>query len=96
VILGIYRERGGQLEQVAINEDYIKDGGQEMFNTLKAMNISNQEDVDYNLVEPSQVALEPRPKSLAQRAEEIMEEDRLKAEKQAQSTSAEKDFDPTK
>lgn len=96
VILGIYRERDGQLEQVAINEDYIKDGGQEMFNTLKAMNLSDQEDVDYNLVEPPQVPLEPRPKSLAQRAEEIMEEDRLKAEKQAHSPSAEKDFDPIK
>ncbi|WP_029237964.1 ImmA/IrrE family metallo-endopeptidase, partial [Streptococcus sobrinus] len=76
--------------------DYIKDGGQEMFNTLKAMNLSDQEDVDYNLVEPPQVPLEPRPKSLAQRAEEIMEEDRLKAEKQAHSPSAEKDFDPIK
>lgn len=95
VILGIYRERDGQLEQVAINEDYIKDGGQEMFNTLKAMNLSNQEDVDYNLVEPPQEPSEPRPKSLAQRAEEIMEEDRLKAERQAQASPAEKAFDPT-
>lgn len=95
VILGIYRERDGRLEQVTINEDYIKDGGQEMFNTLKAMNLSNQEDVDYNLVESPQEPSEPRPKSLAQRAEEIMEEDRLKAERQAQASPAEKAFDPT-
>lgn len=96
VVLGVYLERNGEISQKSINNDYIKDGGKEMFNTLKAMNLSDQEDVDYNLVEPPQVPLEPRPKSLAQQAEEIMEEDRLKAEKQAHSPSAEKDFDPTK
>lgn len=34
-ILGIYRDRDGQLEQVAINEDYVKDNGQAMFTTLQ-------------------------------------------------------------
>lgn len=33
-ILGIYRERDGQLEQIAINEDYVKDGGKAFFNVL--------------------------------------------------------------
>lgn len=34
-ILGIYRDRDGQLEQVAINGDYIKDGGQKLFRILQ-------------------------------------------------------------
>ena len=34
-ILGIYRDRDGQLEQVAINEDYVKDNGQAMLTTLQ-------------------------------------------------------------
>ena len=35
VILGVYRERDGHLEQLSINEDYIKDGGKEIMAILK-------------------------------------------------------------
>lgn len=35
VILGIYRERDGQLEQVAINDTYVKDNGKEMMTILQ-------------------------------------------------------------
>lgn len=34
-ILGIYRERNGQIEQLAINDDYVKDDGEEMLSVLK-------------------------------------------------------------
>lgn len=34
-ILGIYRDRDGQLEQVAINKEYVKDGGQKLFRILQ-------------------------------------------------------------
>ncbi|HFH7045550.1 TPA: PBECR4 domain-containing protein [Streptococcus agalactiae] len=34
-ILGIYRERNGQIEQLAINDDYVKDNGEEMLSVLK-------------------------------------------------------------
>lgn len=34
-ILGIYRERNGQIEQLAINDDYVKDDGKEMLSVLK-------------------------------------------------------------
>lgn len=30
IILGIYRERNGKIDQLSINEDYIKDGGKEL------------------------------------------------------------------
>lgn len=34
-ILGIYRDRNGHLEQVAINEEYVKDNGQKLFRILQ-------------------------------------------------------------
>ena len=34
-ILGIYRERNGTLEQISINDTYIKDNGREMFEMVK-------------------------------------------------------------
>lgn len=35
IILGVYRERDGQIEQLSINEEYVKDGGEEMLSILK-------------------------------------------------------------
>lgn len=34
-ILGVYRERYGQLEQLSINENFVSDGGEEMLDSLK-------------------------------------------------------------
>ncbi|WP_099878040.1 PBECR4 domain-containing protein [Streptococcus suis] len=34
-ILGIYRERAGQIEQIAVNEELVKDSGKAMFEVLK-------------------------------------------------------------
>ena len=34
-ILGVYRERDGHIEQLTINEEYVKDGGEEMLSVLK-------------------------------------------------------------
>ncbi|HGH7823406.1 TPA: PBECR4 domain-containing protein [Streptococcus agalactiae] len=34
-ILGVYRERDGHIEQLSINEEYVKDGGEEMLSILK-------------------------------------------------------------
>lgn len=34
-VLGIYRERNGKLEQLSINEDHVKDGGEEFEEILK-------------------------------------------------------------
>lgn len=34
-VLGVYREKNGELEKISINEDYIKDGGNEMLAILK-------------------------------------------------------------
>ena len=34
-ILGVFRERDGQIEQLSINNEYVKDGGEEMLSILK-------------------------------------------------------------
>ena len=34
-ILGVYRERDGQLEQLSINENFVSDGGEEMLDSLR-------------------------------------------------------------
>ena len=34
-ILGVFRERDGQIEQLSINDEYVKDGGEEMLSILK-------------------------------------------------------------
>lgn len=35
IILGVYRERNGQIDQLSINEEFVKDGGQEMLSILE-------------------------------------------------------------
>lgn len=35
IILGVYRERDGHIEQLSINEEYVKDKGAEMLSVLK-------------------------------------------------------------
>ncbi|HEO6135216.1 TPA: toprim domain-containing protein [Streptococcus agalactiae] len=35
IILGVYRERDGQIDQLSINEEFVKDGGQEMLSILE-------------------------------------------------------------
>ena len=34
-ILGVYRERDGQIEQLSINDEYVKDGGEGMLSVLR-------------------------------------------------------------
>lgn len=35
IILGVYRERYGHIEQLSINEEYVQDGGEKMLSVLK-------------------------------------------------------------
>lgn len=45
-IIGIFRKREGVLEQIAINEEYVKDGGQEMLSILQNKQYE-ESDVDF-------------------------------------------------
>lgn len=45
-IIGIFRKREGVLEQIAINEEYVKDGGQEILSILQNKQYE-ESDVDF-------------------------------------------------
>ena len=49
-VLGVYRERDGQLEQISINEEYVKDGGQEMLSILENKQYEEAIDVSQEIV----------------------------------------------
>ncbi|HGI8606507.1 TPA: PBECR4 domain-containing protein [Streptococcus agalactiae] len=44
-IIGIFRERDGQIEKIAINDQLISDDGQEMFEILKNLSADNAHEV---------------------------------------------------
>ncbi|MBK5077326.1 hypothetical protein IL308_11225 [Lactococcus lactis] len=43
IILGVFRERNNELEQLSINEEFIKDGGNELLDILKNETLQNEE-----------------------------------------------------
>lgn len=45
-ILGIFRERGGLIEQIDINKNYVKDDGEEMLSILKNKQYEESRDID--------------------------------------------------
>lgn len=46
-IIGIFRERDGQIEKIAINDQLISDDGQEMFEILKNLSADNAHEVTH-------------------------------------------------
>lgn len=54
VILGIYRERDGQIEQIAINDEYVKDNGEEMLSILQNKQYQEVSNEQVEMPEPSQ------------------------------------------
>lgn len=55
VILGVYRERDNQIEQLSINEEFITDGGKEMLDNLKKQLIPSDILDQENNLSPSPV-----------------------------------------
>lgn len=53
-ILGVYRERDGQLEQLSINEEYVKDNGEEMLSILQNKQYQEFSNEQAETPEPSQ------------------------------------------
>ncbi|HEP3040524.1 TPA: toprim domain-containing protein [Streptococcus pyogenes] len=45
-ILGIFRERGGLIEQIDINKNYVKDDGEELLSILKNKQYEESRDID--------------------------------------------------
>ena len=52
-ILGIFRERGGLIEQIDINKNYVKDDGEEMLSILKNKQYEESRDIDDQLMNVS-------------------------------------------
>ena len=52
-ILGIFRERGGLIEQIDINKNYVKDDGEEMLSILKNKQYEESHDIDDRLMNVS-------------------------------------------
>lgn len=66
IILGVYRERDGQIEQLSINEEYVKDKGAEMLSVLKknqslldSTTFTQVLDTVYNLGVPGDISKTP-------------------------------------
>ena len=53
-IIGIYRERDGQIEQIAINNEYVEDNGEEMFSILQNKQYQEISNEQVEMPEPSQ------------------------------------------
>ena len=51
IILGVYRERDGYIEQLSINEEYVQDGGKKMLSVLKNKQYEelSKENTTYNV-----------------------------------------------
>ncbi|HEO8394860.1 TPA: toprim domain-containing protein [Streptococcus agalactiae] len=57
-ILGVYRERNGQIEQLSINEEYVKDGGQEMLSILENKQYEEALDPTQEIVNNDEISAE--------------------------------------
>ena len=53
-ILGVYRERDGHLEQLSVNEEYVKDNGEEMFSILQNKQYQELSNEQVEMPEPDQ------------------------------------------
>lgn len=53
-ILGVYRERDGHLEQLSVNEEYVKDNGEEMFSILQNKQYQEVPSEQVEMPEPDQ------------------------------------------
>ena len=66
IILGVYRERDGHIEQLSVNEEYVKDKGAEMLSVLKknqslldSTTFTQVLDTVYNLGVPGDISKTP-------------------------------------
>lgn len=59
-IIGIFRERDGYIEQIALNSSYVKDGGQEMLHLLQSKSV--QEGVSSPETAMTKAPLSPKSK----------------------------------
>lgn len=57
-VLGVYRERDGQIDQLSINEEFVKDGGQEMLSILENKQYEEALELSQEIVQSDTISAE--------------------------------------
>lgn len=73
IILGIYRERNGNIEQLSINEELIKDGGKTLYDEVKKRTKESGEGVIFKEEEASISQLQDEMNLESKPSEQVME-----------------------
>lgn len=92
-IIGIYRERNGVIEEIALNHEKVTDGGKAMMETLKELQSVEAFKDETNLQHGGHQMAENQDQNLLNRFEQILKEDEEKKQAEEQRQELERDSD---
>ena len=92
-IIGIYRERDGVIEEIALNHEKDTDGGKAMMETLKELQSVEPFKDEPNLQNGGHQMAENQDQNLLNRFEQILKEDEEKKQAEEQRQELERDSD---
>ena len=92
-IIGIYRERDGVIEEIALNHEKVTDGGKAMMETLKELQSVEPFKDEPNLQNGGHQMAENQDQNLLNRFEQILKEDEEKKQAEEQRQELERDSD---
>lgn len=92
-IIGIYRERDGVIEEIALNHEKVTDNGKAMIDTLKELQPVEPFKDEPNLENGGRNMAENEDRNLSNRFEQILKEDEGKKQAEAQKEERERDSD---
>ena len=92
-IIGIYRERDGVIEEIALNHEKVTDGGKAMMETLKELQSVEPFKDEPNLQNGGHQMAENQDQNLLNRFEQILKEDEEKKQAEEQLQELKRDSD---
>ena len=92
-IIGIYRERDGVIEKIALNHEKIIDNGRAMVETLKELQKTEHVKDEPNLQNGGLAMADNNEPNLRNRIEQILREDEEKKQAEARKEELERDSD---
>ena len=92
-IIGIYRERDGVIEEIALNHEKVTDGGKAMMETLKELQSVEPFKDEPNLQNGGHQMAENQDQNLLNRFEQILKEDEEKKQAEEQRQELKRDSD---
>lgn len=92
-IIGIYRERDGVIEEIALNHEKVTDGGKAMMETLKELQSVEPFKDEPNLQNVGHQMAENQDQNLLNRFKQILKEDGEKKQAEEQRQELERDSD---